>query len=654
MDEDGDIPRIESCFESELGRFNSQLYCDVIHNTVAQIIPDGIFSGEYEQQHRNFNSLLPHMTYTPIKEVPCKISFLSIFRYRMNGFKFFFDMLSRWLVPGKRLDVVVMYAADFKMPDLGNEVYTVCEVMIQINSKADLEEIQRNLPIIETEIRLGVVSRFYAERILEIKGLSNDEKTAFIQEHIASLVRRIPKDFDFDVFTEMQHVLVMCTDEFKEARSIRHLSRLISYQYLFRKNLREEVKKAPEKRHVSVKLFRTTVHEREDEKRALGIVVGVNFVKDREVFAERHLIKAIRKFVPHIHPVKHSFFSNRRGYESIVTVYLEVEKENGEEFSASEILTLRNDLPGELKTRIEQLTHPVFMPRNEEEVMRNILSLSSQIRYVKDLPQVFITFDEQSDREIYFTVIVVRVLQGKRETIREKFKKSDTTLKYIHDRNKVVGYLRKKHKKEATVFRVKLLKEQFQRSDHSIDMYKARQQVVNELTKVIGDFRDYNGGMIAKQNELLTKVRKLLAPTVKYDDLLLENFFYSLNPVMMRTVLEPEALQQLFQMLLNSIEAGFYNEEKYSMKIRSESEFVFVMIATDDPKLEEMMNSSLSDMELGPASLATSFVEVYDARYLGYIYRCDDSEKQMKFCETMQITINEWGAQRFAGAREGA
>ena len=67
--------------------------------------------------------------------------------------------------------------------------------------------------------------------------------------------------------------------------------------------------------------------------------------------------------------------------------------------------------------------HPIFMPRNEEEVMRNILSLSNQIRYIKDPQQVFITFDEQTNAHLFFTVILVRILKKGFITVPDIFSK---------------------------------------------------------------------------------------------------------------------------------------------------------------------------------------------------------------------------------------
>ena len=58
------------------------------------------------------------------------------------------------------------------------------------------------------------------------------------------------------------------------------------------------------------------------------------------------------------------------------------------------------------------------------------------------------------------------------------------------------------------------------------------QVVVSELSRILGEFRDFNGGMISKQNELLTDVRAHLENKgIRYNEIHLENFFYSLAPV---------------------------------------------------------------------------------------------------------------------------
>jgi len=656
MTEDCCIPRIKTEFDFPTENSNNGFYRDVIYNNLKKILPNKFFDVDWndpevvEDQKEYLNSLLPLTHFVPCISAPSTLSLYLLARLRPNAFKFFFEMVSRWLIPGKRLNVIMLYASDFTFPDIGDDVYTLCEVKIQVENVADLEEITRNLPIIETEVCLGVESSYYARRILEVKGLSNDEKTAMIQEYIAYIVARLPKEFNYDVFTEMQHLLVMCQDEFKAKREVRHLSRIICVQYLFRNALRESVKKAPEKRHLSLKLFKAKLSLNDEKKSVLGVLVGLNFLSDKEIFEEAHLIKAIQNYIPAAKSIENSFFFNRRGNENVGTLYLEIEKSNAEEFTGEEICILRKELPTDLEGRIEHMMHPVFMPRNEEEIMRNILSLSNQIKYLRDIPQMFVSFDEQTHLHLFFTIILVRVMKPGSESIQQMFNRSDTILEYIHDRCKTVGYLRKKYRKEVTVFRIKVPKEQFLRRDHSIDLYKARQAVVSEISTVVGEVRDFNGGMISKQNELLCAIRNLLSDSVKYNDLLLENFFYSLNPVIMRTVLEPETLKKLFLMLLEAISEGFFKDESYSMNVRAEPNFIFVMIAADDREVEKMVIRTLTQMNINSSALATSCVTVYDNPYIGYIYRCDDPLKQRQFCVAIQNTIESLQHQKYASA----
>lgn len=641
------LPEIQPIFDSNGCAYNA-FYRDTIHLILHEILSDpAIISTmqgplEFEDLQHVFQNFLPLTTVRKNKSLPGEMSFFFLSKYRANAFKFFFEIISNWLVPDKRLNVSLIYAVDFRMADLSDEIYTLCEVKIHIESQLEVDQILRNLPLLETELRLGIESGRYARRILEIKGLSTDEKTAIIQEDLAYLINHMPKDFDSDVLAEMQHVLVMCREEFKFARACRHLSRIISLHYLYRKQLREAVKLAPHRRHLNLKLFRAVLNSPIGSRKVLAIVVGVNFFRDKEIFDKAHLLKAIQSLIPNVQDVESSFFANRRGSELICTLYLELEKSNEEDFTSEEIQLLRAKLPGDLKDCVERVMHPVFMPRNEEEIFRNILSLSNQIKYVRDIPQAFISFDEQTYTHLCYTVILVRVLKLGALSIQEMFKNAHPNLKYIQDRCQVAGNLRGKYKKEATVFRIKLPKDQFLRFDHSIDLNKARQAVAAELECAVGEFRDFNGGMISKQNELLSEVKELLANTAKFNDHFLDDFFYSLTPVIMRTLLEPEAVCTLFLMLLECIEQSAFNGSG-EIKILQKDHFVFAMIKIEDVSVKDGIAAVLAKLQLHSSELAASFVSVNDIAYLGYIYRTDEKDKQQYFCQALQNAIEKVG-----------
>ena len=634
------ILTVQTLFETPEGdRVNNEQYCNIILGILKKILPADFFEfkesmeATWEHQKALLKQVIPLVSCSEARNFPGTASFFAFSHYCQNSFKFFFEMISRWLIPGRRLDVVLIYASDFCLPELSQHVYTVCEVMVKINTNEEFQEIQRHFPIIGSEITLGINSVFYAQRILEIKGLSADEKTALIQACIMFLVKRYPQIYGTDVFTEMQHVLVMCREDFKAARNARHLSRIVGIQYLFRKTLRETIKKNAQRRHFNLKIFRAVIQLPQGRKRVLGVLVVVNLLKDHDIFGEKHLLKAIHHYIPSAQPVENSFFINKIPPDPISTIYLEIEKNDETEFTYQEIKKLRRVLPSDLKNRVEHKLSPIFMPRNEEEIMRNVLNLTEQIKFVRDIPQVFISFDEQTSSHLIFTVILARHLKPPHKPIADLFKSAESFLEYIPDRIKILGYVRKKYAKEATVFHLKLLKDNFLRADHSVDLYKARQTV-------LGEVRDFNGGMIFKQYEALSSIRKLLTDVKDYNELLLENFFYSLSPVVVRALLDPKAFKTLFLMLLEGLKE--YKQEGYYLKLHMESYNVFVLVIFEDPQLKESLSKAVADLQITPTELAASSIRANGNTCLGYICCSHGTGKKELLFQRLQDTLNAW------------
>jgi hypothetical protein len=625
-------------------------YREIILRALKKILPINFFDHKNNEeltrefQKDFFLKLNPLVTCSDDRKFPSTVSFFVLTKFRPNSFKFFFEIISQWLLPGKNLNVVLVHASDFQFAEIRDEIYTICEVIIRITSVTEFEEIQKNFTSIAAEIALGMQSEFYAQKILEIKGLSADDKIASIRRVIAYLVKRFPHTYGADLFTEMQHLLVTCRDDFKIARQPRHLCRIISIQYLFRKSLREAIRKKSQRRHLSLKIFRAFLVTPNGRKKVLGLLVGINYLRDQETFGEKHLLKAIQHYLPSAQAVEQSFFLNKLGSENISISYLEIEKKDGSEFTFSEIRKLRRELPHNLKNRIEHRQHPIFMPRNEEEVMRNMLILTDQIKYLRDIPQVFITFDEQAYSHLYFTVILARILKPESETLTKLFKSHETLVDYIPDRTKIMGHMRKKYPKEAAVFRLKILKDNFLRADHSIDLYKARQAVVGELSKVVGEVRDYNGGMISKQHEQLMSIQQLLKDTKDYDELLLENFFYSLVPLVVRTLLDPKAFKILFLMLLEGLRN--YKHESYYLKFYHEPYNIFAMIIVDDPLVKDVIYRAIHDLHFPTKELAYAYTKANGNSCMGYICCSQDPKIKERFFQTIEQELQQWEANR--------
>ncbi len=628
------LPRVSCVFDDDQNSPHSLLYSGSIRNTLMKLLPSDFFFSEEvdEGLALEFNRLLPILKWIEWGDQNQYISIFLLCRHRVNGVKFFYEMISRWLLPGKRPNICSFFATDFRFPDLTNETFTICEAVISFDNSLDKEVTRHQLPVLESEIRLGLISVYHASRILEIKGLSADEKTSIIQERIVSLLERRPRDFDHDIFMQMQHFLVMCTEEFKAIREHAHMSRIIYVFYLFRKILKNQMEKFPTQRFIHVKLSKTYLHLPFGMRKVLGIFIAVNLQGDNELFEERHIGVVLLNQFPKLSIVNDSFFSRSSKEEHIQLFYVEVDKEDGTGFSLEEMKQIKERLPEEIRNGIEKVMRPLFMPRNEEEVMRNIIILSNQLKFSRDLPQVVIAFDEQTEGELGFTVIWMRVLKSSDAALQETFERSETFLKFIPDRMKQVGFLRKKYPKEVTVFRVKLAASVFVRADHSVDLLKARQAIVQELQRLLGEFRDYNGGMIAKQHEQFLSLRSLFSSLDRKEELLLENFFHSIFPIELRSVFNPQLLKKLFSMFLEGIQKNKETGGKEGVFLKNSNHLgSYLLITYNQPVYKERVIECIQVLQIPSSQLLTLSLHISETSYLGFIYLEENSEKRDNF-----------------------
>lgn len=629
--------QLEFDFTFGCNEIGAEYYREGAQDLIQRLIPRELLdekAGIASQQRARFADLLPLLSWSSLEKAPCTLSVLLLCKYRLNACNFFHDMVSRWLLPQKRVNVELFFASDVRLPHLSEDLLSVAEIVISLRSASDVEEARRHQQALETEIRLGVVSNYHARRILEFKGLSSDGKTAMIQEKIGSLIQSHSKDFDKGMFSQMQQFLVTWPEEFKTARDYHHMSRMISNLYSLRKLLEQNQLAFPKKRQVFVKFFKTQIQTPgQKQRQVLGVLAGLNVLGEHEVFETSHLTSAIQKILPCARFVEgSSFVEKAMEKEPLQTMYLEVEKPTGGEYSLEEIQILRKALPDSIKAHIERLTRPIFMPRNDEEVLRNIMALSRQLRFVHDLPQVTISFDEQKGNDLFFTVILLRIFSEGTLSVQELLQKSQSPLTYIPDRIRRLGQVRKRYAKEATVFRVSLSNRSFLRPDLSIDLYKARLFLFQELTRSLGELRDYNGGMLHKQTEQLDALKLSLGKTGEQNLLLLEKFYHALSPMEMRTSLDIEPMKQLFSLLLQSMKPDFQLRHKSGdWLLKQEKNQVFAAIPVLGSRLKKRWSDFLEKLSLAPHQLVSVVLEHGDVTYLGYLLLTDDASLQERF-----------------------
>lgn len=622
-----------------------------VQKHLTTILPEDIFASYspnedeivFEQRMHHLNSYLPYIHWEKDSENEGCLAVYIIGRrnLRFSPEDFAKKMLTHWLVPDKILHILAQRQLDFFFDRYAEGQYFFLEFYLELGKVQDKIYALQNMPNMLHELRKGFISSYDAFNILNTKGIASEEKDMLIVNEIRAALQKKPQEFDRNMLHEIQQLLGQCPAEFKQVREVTHLARVVTSHYLFRRTLLRLINKNPRKRHVCLKILRSKLHFPFGQKNVLGFVIGINSLNvNREVLEERHITEAVQNIIPEAYKVKGAFLSFHSNFGPIRTMYFEVVKGDNSSFSLEEVKQLRIHLPTEIKHHVEHLMPITFMRRNEEEVYRNIITLREQIQYIKDIPQVMISFEEQTGKDLYFTVVLLRVLQNDREpSVEELFKEVNPGSVFIPDRRECVGYVRKKYPKEANVFRVLIPKADFLRKDRSVDLYKARHFVTILLTNALGRIRDYNGGLMLKQDERLKDFTEQLPHE---DSFLLENFFYSITPIAMQGVLNPRVLKKFYQAFRRVHTREIGSEDTYLMENVVEKDFVVCMFRSDDSSLQGVITEAFSQFENSSLEWASSSMNVHGTFCFGFVLQTSNKSIQSAFIEALEEKAKAW------------
>lgn len=478
---------------------------------------------------------------------------------------------------------------------------------------------------------------------LLLRGNLNLLPATFIDDKDSSIITKVVQMMhywhDEDLNPSLLLALLRLPREFKKIRSEAHLRRLICAEFFYKKKVIKAIDQYPHKRHLFVKLLPTRLEFPFGSKSVLGMVVMFNLMKQREAFEESPILASVRNIIPGVHVIKGSFIDEQDRRNQVHSVYLEIEREAEPSFTTEEIKRLQDRLPVELKGCIEELVPVTFMRRNEEEVYRNILTLRDQLKSIKDIPQTTISFEEQTQFDLFFTIVLLRVVKETTPSVQELIEYKHPDVMFIPDRVDRVGTIRN-YKKEATVFRLQLSKSQFFRKDRSVNLYKARQKVISMLVQAFGPVRDYNGGLILKQNERLEDFLSLM-PKV-YDEFFLENFFYSITPIAMQSILPAPLVKEWFLSLAELLEKELSRVENYLLLCRQIDEAHLVIVRAEDSSFKEALFKDISQLNIPSLELAFSEINMHGAFCFGFLYRPSLVGKERNFCTLVKETLDQW------------
>ena len=252
-----------------------------------------------------------------------------------------------------------------------------------------------------------------------------------------------------------------------------------------------------------------------------------------------------------------------------------------------------------------------------------------------------LTNEYQEKLNLIFTVLLVRIWHPDLVPIPKKFKRNKQEI-YIKEREeKTVGHVRKSIPKKGYILDICCPKEEYLRADFSLDLTRARRDVFAFITDIVGEVRDFNGGMISKQNEALVDLKRALLQNNFSDDFLVENFFYSFIPRFMQCIIPTPALKHSFLLMVEALEHDF-NDTIYFIKTITWERYFIITVSTINQSFKEFIEDKVSSVDFDSSSLAISYTNTHEIPVLSYILNFSEQNQSERLLKTLVSGIKEW------------
>lgn len=535
---------------------------------------------------------------------------------------------------------------NFKLKDSSEKLLYFEELLLLIDNEKELELAIKNLNSLIDEIKVGILSKKHLRYQIGMNRMPYDDQTKAIFEKVIAAIRHYPRAFSDDLILEAEHFLIHFRGEYRKLHEGDALFRVICSLYLFYQALEQASAAYPDKRHLYARVVKNSLQYPFGKKRVLGIAIGLNTLQEYECFDSRHILKAVSRFIEDVRIIPQSYYADNDWENHLRTLYVEIEKISGEDFSNPELFLLKRHLRDELKNNIEYLSPSLFAPRNEEELFRNILHLSHELKYVDDLPQAVISFQEQKGETLRFNVILLRILGQRSLSIQAASQFLPPSDRLSIEKIAHVGRVRKKYIKEATLFSLEIPSKNFLRKNHSVDLLHARGYIVSTIEKMVGPFRDYNGGFLLKKNEQLTALKAELGEKAKVHELAIEALFYSLSPAVMQTILTLESTTLLFTLFLKLLEPSHDMTENFLFLEQVEPESYACGIKIESEEMKERLFAVIAELSFDSLKLASASIEKEGYEYCCFLLLNPDEEEKERLRHSLLEALSLWSKRR--------
>ena len=589
-------------------------------------IMEALFEGKPFNEHSIDQAELPKVSFFYQEEGFFVIQSASIFSE--SSFRFVHDFLYSEISKSSELEMESITLLPFKFFELANTKYLVTEIVISLNNFQEKDSLHNVIKGIQTQMRMGLSSNFYARMVLEMKGNSFGGKNVYIQQRIVQYIHKFPLVYDYDLINFMNDFFKEVKEEFIKNRSVNDVSKIIINLYFLSKKIGQKRKnRAGLFRDIRVRSHFVFKEELFGRKKVLGVIIGLSHLSEHERLGEENILKACKKIIHKIFISEMSFIKMIGKELNNHLVYVELYKKD-ETITHKEREKISSNLNKYIENHIQKFTPKIFMPQNTEEVMKYTVALSKELKEKSDYPQVAVLFDSQTNDHLNFTAIILKIKEERRG-IFEIFDGSDNK-KYSYKINHVRSLGEFKHGIEISY---KMKSAFFMREDYSVDIYKARSRVIHDLQERLGVIRDYNGGMLEKQSDLISECQGVLRKKGVKNSILIENFFYSIQPFEMRAILDVNDIVKLF---MKFYDLFTYKTSKSLVLDEKKMEIVFITRVKSELKKENFIKE-VRDLQISCGDLLFFIIQIQGYYYLGANIFSEDSDERKNFMEKMSL-----------------
>ncbi|MCB1119219.1 MAG: hypothetical protein KDK65_04590, partial [Chlamydiia bacterium] len=548
------------------------------------------------------------------------------------------------LIPGREFTPISTQHYPFSRQTLSSKPLLFAHYEFLIGDNHDLDLIHVYLPFLKQTLHLGLMHPNYAKNLGKTELLFPEQRNQRIHHYLANVVQRYPKTNDI-LFPAVGTLMTAASEMFFRHRTPKDLSRIFA-SMTWMKHLIIDKRAHPEDNiEICTRFLSINLNYTFGSDLVLGVVVAVSHLDEYQLLNERCIMQSILRYIPDAIAVNGSYIHVHQSHEAPHLYYIEIKRKQAKRVNLNERSLLKENLSQSIKASIEDVIPAAFVMNNEEEIMKNILTLRQELISIEDPPQVIISFENHTTSHITFSVTLVRILEQDHVSLNEAFRELSEEWEYLPERKRIVSQEHDDFTKEAHVFHLRYRKSLTSNSDeNSLNLHRSRQAVVNLLTEHLGPIRDYTGGVIVQQNAIFEQLKTRYSPLIQSHPGLIESFFYQLHPTDMVVVLPFEEIAQFFESITQVIDTSTQETNGYTV-YQKESEQMLKTVVRIPNNMKEFLQKRLSQLEIDHVQILTTLFHHRGVTFFGVMAHAKMSQRrfliQEKIQELLRACIHE-------------